>query len=429
MLLAFDIGSSSVKAAILRTGNINSRIARIAYKTQHSGPRVEVEPKEVLGAIHRAIQSLGSKVRSIDAIALSVMSPAWVLMDKQGKAITSIVTHQDRRSVVEASEIERRIGKTRHLSIAGVRPIPGGIASTTWAWFHKHHRATVKRADLCGLLNTFLIRSWTGQRVIDPSNANFMGIYAGVKQSGWSEELCENVSMPKRMLPEIIESNNIAGTMTRSAAASLGLTPGVPIFAGMIDTSAAMLLTGAKAGQLLNTCGSTDVLAILTTKPRPHERLITRAFGIGKRWMSVSTMAAAGSALAWAHDQLFADYSWERFNRLIDHLASQCTPSIVRCEPNFAGDRMSVEQPSASFAGLTLSTTRTDLLKAMIESLSANSAARLPLLLRGGVKPLKRVVVTGKGYDHVMRRDWGGRWTFHREDEASLRGLGKLIEL
>ena len=50
------------------------------------------------------------------------MAPSWVAMDKRGRAITPIVTHQDRRSVDVAREIEREIGKARHLQLAGVRP-------------------------------------------------------------------------------------------------------------------------------------------------------------------------------------------------------------------------------------------------------------------------------------------------------------------
>ena len=59
--------------------------------------------------------------------------------------------------------------------------------------------------------------------------------------------------------------------------------------------SAAMLLTGAKPGQLLNVCGSTDVLGLCTDRPRPHEKVLTRALGIGDRWMSVCTLAAAAN--------------------------------------------------------------------------------------------------------------------------------------
>lgn len=427
MILGLDIGTSAVKAAVLRGERVVGRIARVEYPTRFQGPRVEVNPAQILTAISRAIAALGATARRVDALALSVMSPAWIAMDRRGKPLTPIITHQDRRSLNEAIAIEARLGKARHLSLAGVRPVPGGISSTTWAWFQMHHRSLLKRADLVGHLNTFLIRAWTGQRVIDPSNASFMGAYS-LDLSGWNPELCENVQLPETLLPNVVESDRIAGTLTREAASGLRLKVGLPVLAGMIDTSAAMLLAGARAGQLLNTCGSTDVLAILTHRPRPHEHLITRAFGIGRRWISVNTIAAAGSSILWAREQLFADYSWPRFTRLVNHLAKKRSESLIEFAPHLAGDRMSIEQQRGAFRGLTLSSSRQQMLESIINSLAAASAARLPLLRAGGTKLRRRVIVTGRGFDHLLHRDWPGQWEFVHENEATLRGLGLLLK-
>ena len=136
-LLAIDVGSSSVKAAILRGTRAVGKIAREEFATSFDGVRAEIDPDEILKAIRRAIGSLGDAVKQVEAIAPAVMSPAWVAMDKRGKPLTPIVTHQDRRSVVEANEIERRIGKARHLKLAGNRPFPGGISSSTTEWFRR----------------------------------------------------------------------------------------------------------------------------------------------------------------------------------------------------------------------------------------------------------------------------------------------------
>jgi glycerol kinase len=40
----------------------------------------------------------------------------------------------------------------------------------------------MKKADLCGHLNTFLHRQITGARIIDPSNASFTGFYETLTQ-------------------------------------------------------------------------------------------------------------------------------------------------------------------------------------------------------------------------------------------------------
>jgi sugar (pentulose or hexulose) kinase len=110
----------------------------------------------------------------------------------------------------------------------------------------------------------------------------------------------------------------------------------------------------------------------------------------------------------------------------VKELAKSSISTSVNFDPQLAGDRMSIEQRSASFEGLTLATTRREMLEAIIDALATTSAERLPVLL-ANQKALKQVVVTGRGFDHVLRRDWPGRWRFAPEDEATLRGLGNLL--
>ena len=428
-LLGIDVGSSSVKAGVLRGTRVVGKAARCGFDTRYDGVRAEVEPDAIVTAIRRAVGELGAPAKRVDAIALSVMSPAWVAMDKGGKPLTPIVTHQDRRSIEVAREIERRVGKARHLRIAGNRPAPGSITSTTWAWYARHERSRVRRVDLVGLLNTFIHRQLTGARVIDPSNASFTGVYETTSLGGWSGELCDAVNLPHNLLPEVREANHIAGTVTAAGAQRFGLTQGAPVMTGLIDGSSAMLLAGARRGQLVNTCGSTDVLAMCTDAPRPHERLLTRALGVGRWWLSVGTIAASGSALTWCRETLFADRMDAQFWKSVAAASARRDEPTVRFDPYLAGERTSIEQRRGALSDLTLATTRDDILHAVVDALARVSAERLPVLRTRGV-PLRRdVVISGgvsNGLDKVLHRDWAGTWKFRVEEEATLRGLGGL---
>lgn len=428
-VLGLDIGSSSVKAAVLRGTRVVGHIARAGFATRYDGPRAEVEPEHVVRAVARAIKDVGAGARQVDAIALSVMSPAWVAMDKRGKPLTPIVTHQDRRSTDVARELEKRIGKARHLRLCGNRPFPGGISSTTWAWFKRHHPGVMRRADLVGHLNTFLHARLTGARVIDPSNASFTGLYR-IDQTGWSDELMEAVGATEHQVPQLVGGDGVAGLVTHAAARAFGLTHGTPVLTGVIDGTSAMLLAGARPGQLLDVCGSTDVLALCVARPRPHERLITRALGVGRAWLSVSTQAAAGSALTWVRDQLFCDGDKASFDKIVRGLAANPMPSAVRFDNHLAGDRTSLEQRAGAITGLTLSSTRRQILSSVIESLAAASSERLELLREVNETVRRTVVVSGgaaAGLADILHRDWPGKWSFRVEEEASLRGLGTLL--
>ena len=415
-ILGIDIGSSSVKAVVLNDGRPMGQPLRMAYTTRHEGAKVEVDTDSLLPVVAKTASQVAAG-SAIDAVALSVMSPAWVAMDSAGRAITPIVTHQDRRSIEQARQIEAKVGREQHLQLCGNRPIPGGISSTTYAWF----KPQLNRADLIGHLNTLLIRQWTAARAIDPGNASFTGLYSTLDQSGWSDELCAAVGISKSLLPDVLESDRIAGYLTASAAAQLGVAEGTPVFTGAVDTSAAMFATGARIGQLFHMCGSTDVLALCTDRPVPHERLITRALGIGRKWMSVSTIAAAGSSLDWMRRQFFREIAEGDFYQM----AAKSRASEVKFDPYLAGDRMSIEQCQAAFSGLTLATTREDMFAAVVSALSDASSARLKLLSKNA---LPTVFISGGGaiLADLMHRGWPAEWSYTEIDEASLRGLGTL---
>ncbi|HNC22619.1 MAG TPA: FGGY family carbohydrate kinase [Opitutaceae bacterium] len=428
--LGLDIGSSSVIAGILRGTKVEAEAPRAFFRTRHSGQSVEVDPDELLRAVRTAIAGLGGKAKQVDAIHLAVMCPAWVALDRAGRPLTPIVTHQDRRSVAEAKALEARLGKQRHLNLCGCRPFPGGISSTTWAWFRAHQPARLKRADLVGHLNTFLHRRFTGARVTDPSNASFTGLYHTLKLSGWSEELCANLGVSPSLLPEVLDADRIGGTILPDAAKEFGLRAGTPMIVGLMDGSAGMLLAGAKVGQLFNVCGSTDVLALCTNRPKPHERLLTRALGVDGKWLQVSTLAAAASAIYWVRDQFFNGMPLEEFRAEFRRLARQgpSASGTVRFEPYMAGERTSIDQRQGAFTGLTLASNRTQMLSAVVEGLIRASAERLPLLAATGTPLLRTVAVSGGSdrLDQLLHRDWPGRWKYRAVTDATMRGLGML---
>ena len=428
-ILGLDCGSSSVKAAVLSGGRPTGKLVHGYYATTFDGIRAEADADAVLAAIRTAISQLGPRAKKVDVIAIDTMAPSWVAIDAKGKPLTPIITHQDRRSVEVAHQLEKRVGKARHLKLAGNRPVPGGISSTTWAWFAQHQPEVLKKADLVGHLGTLLHRTLTGARVTDPSNASFMGVYETLTLKGWNDELCDAVGADRRLLPDVVDGDQVAGQVTPAAARRFGLTAGTPVLAGVMDTSAALLLRGGTVGEVLNVSGSTDVLAVCTDKPVPDERVLTRAVGVGRRWMQVSTLAAAGSALQWVRRELFGGMDEKPFYALCRKLAKQGGDSSVKFDPYLAGQRTGLDQRTAAFTGLTLASTRESMLAAVVDALAVASAARIPLLESRGTKLNRDVLLSGgtaAQLSAVLHRDWPAAFTFTTVPEATLRGLGRL---
>jgi xylulokinase len=232
------------------------------------------------------------------------------------------------------------------------------------------------------------------------------------------------------LLPEVVDADRIGGAVTAAAAAQFGLRAGTPMMVGIMDGSAGMLLAGARPGQLFNVVGSTDVLALCTDRPKPHERLLTRALGVQGRWLQVSTIAAMASSIYWARDQFFPEMPLEDFRKEFRRLSKLGASAAcgVEFEPYMAGERTSIEQRQGAFRQVTLATTKTHLLAAIMEGLTRASAERLPLLQATGTRLRRDVAVSGGSdrLDQLMHRDWPGQWTFRAVTDATMRGLGTM---
>jgi xylulokinase len=430
-VLAVDVGSSSVKAAVLAGGRLASPIARRPVESAVLPPRVEVPAERLLASVARAVRDLGPAARRVDRVAVAALSPSCVLLGRRGEPLTPLITHQDRRSVAQAIELERRFGRRRHLALAGNRPYPGGIASTTLLWLRENRPQLLRRAGTVGMATTLLVHRLSGARVLDPGNAGFLGLYDHRSRArggppSWSRELSEPSGVRPEQLPELKDGGEPAGRVTREAARAFGIPSGVEVLTGVVDTSAAFLGAGAVPGRLLNVIGTTDVIALAGERARPHARILTRELGAGRLWLSVYTIACGGGSVEWAHRSLFPDLSPRGFYRLARRAAEGPPPAAV-FRPYLAGDRMSIRQLQAGFDGLDLRTTREDLLRAVLWALARWNAEGMALLTRRA-RPLCDVYVAGGGgwLGDLLHRSWPGRWRFRPLRDATLRGLYRL---
>ena len=91
----------------------------------------------------------------------------------------------------------------------------------------------------------YLILRCTGKFTMTEDSAFGTMLYDIRPESrGWSSEMCQMLGVNEEHLPDIINSTDVAGTLTAEAAASLGLAEGTPVYGGGGDSS----LIGIGAG-------------------------------------------------------------------------------------------------------------------------------------------------------------------------------------
>jgi xylulokinase len=435
-ILALDLGSSSIKAAYLKAGRVKREV-KVLTQAHTDGVKVELPAAPLLQALEQAIiQAMDGKSK-LDAIAVDTLSPAVVVLDRHHKVLAGCITHQDRRSIAQAKEIEERVGKDRHLAIAGNRPFAGGIGSTSLLWLKENQPALWHKIAHVGQLSSLVNLHLAGNWMIDPSQAAFTGLYDTVGLTGWSAELCNAIGIKTAWLPEVQFADQIVGFLADAVAERVGLKPGTPIIGGLVDTSAAMAATPMDPGQLVHNSGSTDVLALCTAKPHPADDILTRPVGVGakmpKRWLAVSTIAAAGTTIHWMYQNFFRDLPPKKFQKLLAQLCANAGDASLSAgiafDPYLAGDRTSMDQRQAAFTGLTMAAGRDQMLHAVAAALVQSSRARFVRLSK--IQKPRPVIYTMGGQSELgdaMHRAWPGHFKFQPLEGQANAGLQRIAE-
>lgn len=432
-ILALDIGTSSVKAAVLETetGALAGPIARVPYELDHpTADAAEVPTERLWEAVAAAGREATRGGPDVQAVGMTVLTPGLVLLDDADRPLRPIWTHLDRRSRQAARRTWAAVGP-EFLATVGNRPLPGGITAVSWKQMLVDDPHLRRRVKSFLHVNGWLGLHFTGSRAFDPANACFTGLWNTVTDQRWSERWCEFFEVEPGWLPPVQCGSTTLGTLRASVAAQLNVPAGVPVKLGTADTSSGMLAAGIKPGDLLHTVGTTQVLAVLTDVPRPDPRRLTRRLGVGPSFIHVTHNPVGGVALEWLRETCFRELPKQEFYEKMIPLARE-RPSRVTLDPPFlGGDRLEIEARRAAFRDLTLATDRLDLLAAVLEAMQrCHRDALAALDLQALPQPGQgRVFLTGGGAEVIraLLPEYGSA-DVHILEEGALHGVACLFQ-
>jgi sugar (pentulose or hexulose) kinase len=426
-ILALEVGTSSVKAAVLHAPASQpvGLIAHVPYEVRHPTPdAAEVSADALWTAVTAAGRQACRDYPAVAGVGLSVLTPALVLLDKADQPLGPFWTHLDHRSRPAARQVWAAVGD-EFLQTTGNRPLPGGISAVCYRQQLHDDPYLCHRVRSYLHLNGWLALRMTGERAFDPANASFTGLYGTLTDQQWSKRWYDYFEVDRDWLPPVQDGRTTIGTVRSAAAAELGVPGGVPVKLGTCDTSCAMLAAGIQTGELLHSVGTTQVLAVLTDRPQPSPRKLTRRLGVGKAFVQVAHNPVGGAAFDWMHQLCFHDQPDQEFYERTLAAAGQRQTRVLLDPPFLGGDRLEIEAHRAAFRDLTLTADRMDLLAAVLQAMVRHHRETLRTL---GVEQPGRVVLTGGGAGAVraLLPEYAAAQVEMME-EASLRGVARLF--
>jgi xylulokinase len=258
----------------------------------------------------------------------------------------------------------------------------------------------------------YLVHRLTGEAVLDIYDAGAYAPLFDVRTCAWNPALAERLAHGER-LPRLAWTCAIAGRVTSAAAALTGLAEGTPVITGTADAAAEAISAGlADPGDLMVMYGS-SIFFILKTDRLYHSRQFW-----GTRFLEPDTyavaggMSTAGSLTRWFRDNFagveLAEEAAGGANAYaaLAGLAAASPPGArgLVVLPYFAGERTPIFDPEAKglLIGLTLSHTRGDVYRALLESVGYGIRHNLDAMRAEGMAPA-RILAVGGG---TLNRAW-----------------------
>lgn len=315
----------------------------------------------------------------IRGISVSTQGISVVPVDEAGMPLSNAITWLDVRAVEENDALVAAVGEDEIYRITGKFANPC-YTLPKLMWLKKHKPDLYATAHRFLLPLDFLNLHLAGRALCDYSVAGGIMAYDLAKKC-YNKTLLEAAGVEENRLPEVACMGTLVGGLLPAAAQKTGLPVGCPVYLGGQDQKLAALGAGIAEDTVTVSLGTATAVTRLTDH-LPEEKNFSRFRFHDTLYSYEGVVDTSGAALKWLKNLLGVS-SYEEMNVLAMEAG---TAGGVRFDPALT--------TGATFTGLTLGTTRGNLVYALLEGVSARigqlveqmGGARRLYLFGGGSK-------------------------------------------
>lgn len=379
-VVGIDLGTTSCKTAIFdRTGKMFICVKR-AYQTYYpKAGWAEQKEDEVLDAVFEsckeAVEESGVGRDNIVSVSFSVNAGGSMFVDENNRNIRDIIGWQDAR----AKECLERLvkGMAPFYSITNLPVIPYIGVMGRYQWMYKYQPEVMKKAKMfCTLIDWLQVEFGAEDYYVDSPSACTQGFVNGTSRK-YSPFLMKVAGVDEARLPKIVnEPGKIVGSVNEPAAQRSGLPAGCNICLGAHDMDCVCLGAGGVAkGEPIMTVGTIGALSYVSDKTlhSAGQDILSMPKQGQNKWLLRSLNTTSASAFQWlsdalcnAHDGITDPVQPITFD-MIGRAASKAAIGSggVCFNPNMLDG-------NGSFSGLSNATTKSDMARAVMESIAFN---------------------------------------------------------
>ena len=365
-LLGCDIGSSSIKAALVNaaTGETVRVVRYPETETEINAPQpgfAEQDPADWWQNLCAAIQKLllETEIKSdrIQSIGIAYQMHGLVAVDKNGEVLRPSIIWCDSRAVAIGDAAFAAIGEENCLS--HLLNSPGNFTASKLKWVKENEPDIYRKIHKIMLPGDYIAMQLTGE-----INTTVSGLSEGIlwdfKENKTADLVLNHYGISEKLLPHIVATCGLHGKVTKAAAAATGLQIGTPVTYRAGDQPNNALALGVFApGEIAATGGTSGVVYGVTDKLNYDPKSRINAFAhvnhsaADPRLGLLLCINGAGSQFAWLKNQIDPPGSnYDEINALLETVPVGSEGLCVLPFGNGAERMLENKNPGAHFAGL-----------------------------------------------------------------------------
>ncbi|MFN8254428.1 MAG: FGGY-family carbohydrate kinase [Bacteroidales bacterium] len=384
-VIAHDVGTSSIKTALVSSEGEVITHATTLYSYSYPQPGwVEQNPDDYWnGSVkntHKVLNDSGIVNSDILGIVFSTQAMGIIPIDKNGKRLKDNITWVDGRAEKQARWIMRLLGgKQIFKKIIGVE-ITGKDVLPKLRWLKQNEPDIYKATDKVLDVNAWLKFKATGRKVFEWSGA--CSYVFDLKKKDWERILFKVIGFDLDKLPELVRSIDVVGTLTKEAAAELGLPENINVYGGCDDTQSAAVGSGScNEGEAHIYLGTSAWAGITTVKNLKHKNgAVVLQSASPEMNLLVGITESAGSNLEWMIEKFYKyeknDPAIQNIYEFINNETAGIPPGSEHLifTPWLLGERCPVSTTTTrgTVFNLGLEHTRGHFVNAMLEGIAYN---------------------------------------------------------
>lgn len=393
--LGVDVGTSALKVVLAEDLIIVDQASK-GYPNvfPHDGWS-EQRPEDWWDALVMSLDELSARhdLKSVRGISFCGQMHGLVALDEKDRVIRPAILWNDVRTVEECVRINREIGIERLVSWTG-NIAYAGFTAPKILWMKAHEPESYKRIQKVMLPKDYLVYRLTGRHVTDVTDASGT-LMLDVRHRCWSKEMIDWMGLDQRVLPEVLESADVVGTVLPDVAAKLHVSSDLRVVVGGGDQAVGAIGTGTVGnGRVSISLGTSGVIFASSETYRhvPDGTMHSFCHADGNHHV-MAVMLASGGSLRWWTDDVLGVEDIEAC--LKEAFAAPAGGPLFH--PYLSGERSPINDPvvRGAFHGLGVQHKRADLTRAVLEGVCLGFKDCLDAMRQVGIRCEQASVIGG----------------------------------